>query len=261
MPPLISIVTVTLNDASGLRRTGESIVGQVVADFEWLIVDGGSSDGSLAVIERFGDAVTSWTSEPDGGVYDAMNRGLARARGTYVVFMNAGDRFADARSLAWLAEALRAEPGADLVFGGTVLDLPSGQSIYRPPRPSRFVRFGLPACHQAIAIRRQAHLAVPYDLNLSISAEYGAIAGLVVAGARARLLDAPIAVRHCDPRSLSERRTVARFGDFVRVQRRVLQRNWFAVGLSLARQALIHVVYLGVRQRRLPGLSGLRLPG
>lgn len=261
MAPLISIVTVNLNDATGLRGTGESIVGQSFRDFEWLIVDGGSTDGSRAVIERLGDVVTSWTSEPDRGVYDAMNRGLARARGTYLVFMNAGDRFADRRSLAWLAEGLRAEPGADLIFGGTVLDLPSGQTVYRPPRPSRFLRFGLPACHQATAIRREAHLAVPYDLSLEISAEYGVIAGLLVNGARSRLLDVPIAVRQCDPNSLSERRTAARFADFVRVQRRVLHRNWLAVGLSLARQALVHVVYRSVTQRRLPGLGGLRLPG
>ena len=73
---LLSIVTVNLDDAEGLRATGESVAAQDFADREWLVVDGGSTDGSLAVISEFAGVIDHWSSEPDNGVYHAMNLGL-----------------------------------------------------------------------------------------------------------------------------------------------------------------------------------------
>ena len=102
------------------------------------------------------------------------------------MFMNAGDRFAAPDSLARMAAALRASPGVDLLFGGTILALPSGRTWYRPPRPIARLRFGLPACHQATVIRRAAHLLAPYDLSLPVSADYGTIATLISRGATQR---------------------------------------------------------------------------
>lgn len=255
----LTVISVNLNDAEGLRATAASIVGQSVADFEWLVVDGGSTDHSLDVIRQFAPAIAAWWSEPDGGVYDAMNRGLVRARGEYVLFMNAGDRFADASALARIMVALREGPPPDLLLGGTILDLPSGQRIYRPPRaPSSFLRFGLPAYHQATVIRRALHLGMPYDLRLPVSADYGAIAALLTRGASWRLLDAPLAIRACHPQSLSERRTLARLADFVRVQRQILATPWPAVSVNLARQVLVWLGYVILRSRRRPALSSWR---
>jgi hypothetical protein len=98
--------------------------------------------------------------------------------------------------------------------------------------------------------RRRAHLAVPYDPRLRISADYGAIAALLARGAIAARLDHPIAIRHCDPASLSERHTLQRLGDFVRVQRRVLGRAWPQVAVSLGRQILVDLAYRLVRDAR-----------
>lgn len=252
--PLISIVTVNLNDGEGLRRTAQSVAAQTCTDFEWLVLDGGSSDASLDVIHEFREHVAGWSSEPDDGLFDAMNRGLARARGDYLVFMNSGDRLADAAALERLGEAIEGACAPDLVFAGTVLEWPSGSHIYRAPRsPEGFLRFGMPAYHQAIAIRRRLHLARPYDLGLSVSAEYAAIAGMLTAGASWHLMDTPLAVRHCGPSNLSERRTLRRFVEFVRIQRSVLRRAWPGVGLSLARQMAVYVVYLAVREQFWPG--------
>jgi glycosyltransferase involved in cell wall biosynthesis len=115
--PLFSIITVNLNDAAGLRATAESVVGQSYAEYEWLVIDGGSSDNSLAVIREFEGRIDAWSSGPDRGVYDAMNRGLRRARGDYLIFMNAGDRFAGPAVLGWLAARVRGTPEIDLVLG------------------------------------------------------------------------------------------------------------------------------------------------
>jgi putative colanic acid biosynthesis glycosyltransferase len=245
--PLLSIVTVNLNDAAGLRATAVSITTQSARGFEWLIVDGGSGDGSQAVIRAFAAHLSAWSSEPDGGVYDAMNKGLARACGEWVIFMNAGDRFADRDSVTRICAALETAGDADLLLGGTVLEMPSGRRLYRPPRPPAWIRFGPPACHQATVFRRRAHLAVTYDLRLRISADYGTVAALLARGASAARLDHPVAVRQCDPASLSERHTLRRLADFVRVQRDVLRRPWPQVAISLGRQILVHLAYRLVR--------------
>jgi putative colanic acid biosynthesis glycosyltransferase len=253
LPMLISIVTVNLNDAPGLRATAASVVAQQYREREWLVIDGGSTDRSQEVIEAFAAEIAFSSSAPDRGVYDAMNRGLRRARGAYVVFMNAGDRFAEPTSLGRIAAALDVESGPDLLLGGTMLHLPSGRQIYRPPRAAvPGLRFGPPAYHQAIAFRRAAHRLVPYDLVLRVSADYGAIAALIARGASARRLDRPLAIRRCDPDSLSERETRRRFADFVRVQREILGKPWPEIAVNLARLTLVFAAYRALRGRRLP---------
>jgi len=245
---LISIVTVNLNDAAGLRATAESVLAQRYRKRQWLVIDGGSTDGSQDVIRAFAARIDHWSSAPDRGTYDAMNQGLRRARGRYVIFMNAGDRFAGPAALERIAGALGETPGADLLLGGTVLELPSGRRIYRPPRAAvAWLRFGPPAYHQATVIRRAAHLLVPYDLRLRVSADYGAVAALIGRGARAVCLDRPLAIRRCDPDSLSERETRVRLADFVRVQRETLAKGWPEIGLNLARQLLVFLAYRALR--------------
>ena len=237
MPGLISVITVNLNDAAGLRATARSVATQARPPDEWIVIDGGSRDGSLAVIGEFEALIHSWVSAPDRGVYDGMNRGLRRARGCYVLFMNAGDCFADADSLARIAAALEASPGVDLLFGGIILALPSGHRLYRPPRPPAHVRFGPPAYHQATVFRRAAHLMAPYDLSLRVSADYGAVATLINRGASSIRLDRPIAIRDCHPDSLSERATACRFADFVKVQTGILDIGVGGVAAHVVRLA------------------------
>ena len=255
---MFSIITVNLNDAAGLRATAESVVGQSHGEHEWLVIDGGSSDGSREVIREFEGRIDAWSSAPDRGVYDAMNQGLRRARGDYLIFMNAGDRFADPAVLGWLAARVREMPEIDLVLGGTILDLPSGGRVYRRPRPpATWLRCGLPAYHQATLIRRMAHLLVPYDLDLRVSADYGAIATLISRGAQSRCLDRPVAIRRCDPAGLSERETRVRFADFARVQREILAKGWPEIAVNLGRLALVHVAYRMTASCSSPSFMGL----
>src|SRR5687768_17619526 len=147
MADLISVITVNLDDAAGLRATAESVAAQERPPEQWIVVDGGSTDGSIEVIRQFEDLIDRWSSAADRGVYDAMNRGLRAARGRYVIFMNSGDRFAAPEGLALMATALQESPGVDLLFGGTILAFRSGRRWYRPPHPFTRLRFGLPACH------------------------------------------------------------------------------------------------------------------
>ena len=90
----LSIVTVCYNEKD-IGRTCESIVSQSCQDFEWIVVDGGSTDGSLEVIKHYKERIDILISEPDNGIYDAMNKGIRLAKGKWINFMNGGDTFAD----------------------------------------------------------------------------------------------------------------------------------------------------------------------
>jgi glycosyltransferase involved in cell wall biosynthesis len=93
MNPKLSIISVNLNNATGLRKTIESVVSQTLTDYEYIIIDGGSTDGSVDVIKEFADKITYWVSEPDKGIYNAMNKGILKSNGEYLQFLNSGDEY------------------------------------------------------------------------------------------------------------------------------------------------------------------------
>ena len=88
-----SIITINYNNRDGLERTIQSVINQTCQDFEYIIIDGGSTDGSVDVIKKYADRIDYWVSEPDKGIYNAMNKGILQAHGEYLNFMNSGDCF------------------------------------------------------------------------------------------------------------------------------------------------------------------------
>lgn len=126
---MLSIITVNLNNAEGLRRTFRSVAAQECRDFQYIVVDGASGDGSVREIEAFADGIDYWVSEPDSGVYAAMNKGIAAATGDYCLFLNSGDRLFDGRVVAYANG--RMATGSDVYYS----DLPSDEV------PGRFVRY------------------------------------------------------------------------------------------------------------------------
>ena len=113
----LSVITINYNNCDGLRKTIESVVNQTCRDFEYIIIDGGSTDGSVDVIKQYADKIDYWVSEPDKGIYNAMNKGIAVAHGEYLNFMNSGDCFYDCSSIA---EFLNLQANEDIVFGNMV---------------------------------------------------------------------------------------------------------------------------------------------
>ena len=95
----LSIITINRNNLMGLKRTVESIIGQTWKEFEYIIIDGGSTDGSAEYIADLQDHIAHWVSEPDKGIYSAMNKGIRKAKGEYLFFLNSGDCLADIRVL------------------------------------------------------------------------------------------------------------------------------------------------------------------
>lgn len=110
----LTIITINLNNASGLSLTAESICNQTFSDYEWLVIDGNSSDGSVEVIKKYSNNISYWVSEKDNGIYNAMNKGIAHANGEYVLFLNSGDYLI---SSTILQEVFDLNVGEDIIYG------------------------------------------------------------------------------------------------------------------------------------------------
>ncbi len=117
----LSIITINYNHLDGLKKTFESVCSQTWSDYEWIVIDGGSTDGSKEFIEEHRSYFAYWCSEPDGGVYNAMNKGILKASGEYLNFMNSGDTFYATTSLQVV---FGVERNADILFGA--MQLPDG---------------------------------------------------------------------------------------------------------------------------------------
>jgi len=122
--PKLSIITVNFNNKDGLANTAESVIAQTWTDYEWIIIDGGSTDGSVDVIKEYADKTDKlvyWCSEPDGGIYQGMNKGIEKASGEYCWFLNSGDY---AYKNTTLAEIFANEFNEDIVYGNLEVLLP-----------------------------------------------------------------------------------------------------------------------------------------
>lgn|SRR5690606_3619721 len=170
--PTLSVITVVYNNAADIERTMRSVMGQTYPHIEYLVIDGGSTDGTVDIIKKYAGQIAHFVSEPDKGIYDAMNKGLAIATGDYVLFMNSGDEIYDPDTVA---DVFATAPDADIYYGETEMFDGDWQSLglRRHAIPERFhwksFRYGMNISHQAIYIRRS--LAGRYDTRYQLSAD------------------------------------------------------------------------------------------
>lgn len=166
--PLFSIITVVYNGAAFLEDTIRSIADQTFKNFEYIIVDGASTDGTVAVIKRNERHVSRWISEKDKGIYDAMNKGVALAKGEWINFMNCGDRFYSSDILDFVA-GYTDKPG--ILFGDAMIRYPEFERKF-PVYPIDQIWKHTPFCHQASFVRRDLIAGQPFDLAYRIGADY-----------------------------------------------------------------------------------------
>jgi glycosyltransferase involved in cell wall biosynthesis len=113
----LSIITVNKNNAAGLEKTVKSVVNQTFTDFEYIVVDGTSIDGSVSVIKKYANKITWWVSEPDTGIYNAMNKGIRKAQGDYCLFLNSGDWLIETATLQKVLTEIASLPMAGIYYG------------------------------------------------------------------------------------------------------------------------------------------------
>ncbi|MBE7176690.1 MAG: glycosyltransferase [Mucilaginibacter polytrichastri] len=170
--PILSVVTVVYNNVRDIENTLRSVTTQDYPNIEYLVIDGGSTDGTKEIIEKYGPQISRFVSEPDKGIYDAMNKALRLATGDYVIFMNSGDTFFDA---ATVSRVFASADNADIYYGETEMIGENGKSLgrRRHKAPAVFTwksfRYGMSVSHQAIYIRRS--LTGFYDPAYQLSAD------------------------------------------------------------------------------------------
>jgi glycosyltransferase involved in cell wall biosynthesis len=124
--PLLSIITINLDDAAGLVKTIQSVVNQTYSDFEYIVIDGGSTDGSVELLKRYSKNITHAISEKDSGIYNAMNKGIRLAKGEYCLFLNSGDYlFAD----DVLEKIFDTDVAEDIVYGDMMIDYGNNKMV------------------------------------------------------------------------------------------------------------------------------------
>lgn len=129
---ILSIITINRDNASGLKKTLKSIAGQTCKDFEHIIVDGASTDDSVEVIRKYADSLgdcVKWISEPDKGIYNAMNKGITMASGDYIQIMNSGDGLVSDDVIERMLDALKDSGYPSILYGNMLKDMPDGRMI------------------------------------------------------------------------------------------------------------------------------------
>jgi len=170
--PTLSVITVVYNNARDIERTLLSVINQTYKAIEYIVIDGASTDGTTAIIKRYGSQIAKLISEKDDGIYDAMNKGLALSTGDYVLFMNSGDEF---YATDTVEKVFASAPGADIYYGETEMMDDNGAILgqRRHKAPQKFTwrsfNYGMSVSHQAIYIRRS--LTEPFDRRYQLSAD------------------------------------------------------------------------------------------
>lgn len=171
--PAISIITVNLNNASGLRKTIQSVVNQTYDDYEYIIIDGGSIDGSTELIKEYSDKITFWASEPDKGIYDGMNKGIISSTGDLLFFLNSGDTLSDNNILNDVYNLFINNPDFDIYYGkikavGEKTSFVTGRNL-----TIEDFKLGCLPDHQATFIRRDLFATLGlYNISYKIYADY-----------------------------------------------------------------------------------------
>ena len=177
----ISIITVCRNDRGGLEKTFASVRGQDCDAFEWWVVDGNSHDGTVEWLKNNHTFNGGWISEPDNGIYDAMNKGIGLARGDYLLFINSGDLLAGPDVISKLVDHITQQTGApDFVYGDSLDVEEGGKSYYRKALPVSYIKAGMIARHQSMLYRRENVLDERYPANFKLSGDYALTANMLM---------------------------------------------------------------------------------
>lgn len=189
---LISIITVSYNAKESITNTILSVISQDYKQFEYIIIDGGSTDGTLDTIELYLPYFSYFISEPDKGIYDAMNKGVAVAKGEWVIFMNAGDCFVDNEVLSTIFLS-NVNKKADIIYGNTIAKYPWGKCLIKGNFFSKH-DINLPFCHQSTFVRTSLMRSIPFDLSYRIAADYNFFYTLYKLGKSFKYIDISIAL-------------------------------------------------------------------
>ena len=192
----LTVITVCYNAVAHIERMLCSVRAQSYPNIEHVVIDGGSTDGTLDVIERYRDGIAYFISEPDNGLYHAMNKGIKASSGDVLIFLNADDRFCDRRVLSDIVDVFCGYPELELVYGDVLRDMRKGTERWRQMEvPTRRALARTTICHQAIFARRELfdHFG-GFNESFRIVADYEWLMRVYMEGARILHLQRDISI-------------------------------------------------------------------
>jgi glycosyltransferase involved in cell wall biosynthesis len=173
--PIISIITVVYNGRQYIEQTIQSVINQSYKKFEYIIIDGGSTDGTLDIINKYASYITYWVSEPDKGIYDAMNKGIAKAGGNYLYFLNAGDSLKKDVFIE-VSAILSNNNTIDVLYGNIEYFITINNETYSKiicaDKNINNIRRKMIFCHQAAFSRKQLFEDNYFETKFKITADY-----------------------------------------------------------------------------------------
>ncbi|MFM5888091.1 MAG: glycosyltransferase family 2 protein [Dolichospermum sp.] len=175
--PKVSVVTIAKNAENVIERTIQSVITQNYSHIEYLVIDGNSEDRTKLIIKNYIDHIDKYISEPDRGIYDAMNKGAKMATGDWILYMNAGDYFYDPNALSNLTSALNSD--ADVILAGVeevLLDDLEIRHFQKMPKPIKEIWRYMPTSHQATLVRLSCQLKYGFDTSYIWCADHDLLA-------------------------------------------------------------------------------------
>jgi len=181
--PLVTVITVVFNGVNSLEKTIQSVIGQSYPNIEYIVIDGGSTDGTIDALRIYEDKLDYWISEPDSGIYDAMNKGIRASRGDFIGIIGAGDWY-EQDAVARVVETF-SNRNADVVYGDVeMVDAETALSYRRRSRSELMPKTMSSISHPTTFAKRSIYLSRLFDTKVRIAADYDLFLGLYVEGYR-----------------------------------------------------------------------------
>jgi glycosyltransferase involved in cell wall biosynthesis len=191
--PLISVVTVVYNGAASLEQTMLSVISQTYENIEYIIIDGGSTDGTIDIIKKYEKHLACWVSEPDKGIYDAMNKGVGKATGEWINFMNGGDTFYSNTVIADCSGYINSD--MSILYGNVCFNNKTVR-VFPETITSLYILMDKMICHQSMFARRDLFKIKSFDLQYKIVADKEWLISMIKNGIRMKHV--PITVCNYD---------------------------------------------------------------
>lgn len=237
----LSVITAVLDRADSLERCLASVARQRDAEVEHIVVDGGSTDGSIAILERWTSRLAYWQSEPDGGIASAMNKGLLRATGEWVLFLHADDALLDDDSVSRALDAVQDQPAVGIAGFPIRYGTRASARTVRPRGATPWIRFKTGFLHQGTLIRRGVFQRIgDHDTSLAVAMDYDFFLRAWLAGVPMATFRTPVLTLMADT-GVSGRRDPASLARRFREERRIHEAH--ASGPWRAAYALYWLVY------------------
>ena len=195
--PKITVVTVCYNAVAFIEDTIKSVIYQTYKNLEYIIIDGGSTDGTIDIIKKYIPYIEFWTSEPDKGIYDAMNKGLSHATGLWINFMNAGDTFYCNETLSTVFKYQLEDK--NIVYGDTLFIREDGGHVEESHKTD-FLERNMPTCHQSFFVRTKYAKEIGFDIRYKYAADYNMIYHIFQDKGKDKAIHLPVVISRYETR-------------------------------------------------------------